>query len=112
MINLRDRYYVTVAFRGIDGAIRPAVGDILESSGMLFSVKLSTTKWVALIAVIKNKVEYIECLKKFKQDTPIIVNDWYPMSVIEDGKESNHYEKYEGEIVFVGSKEISTSFRP
>jgi hypothetical protein len=109
MINLKDRHYITIAFRGVDGANRPSIGDIVQSSGFLFSVKISSAKWVVLIAVIKNKVEYIECLARFKQDTPISVEDWYPASVVENGVESFVYNKYDGEIVFVGSKEVITS---
>lgn len=109
MIDMKNRYYVTIAFRGIDGKERPEVGCIVEANGVLFSVKLSTSRWIALIAVLKNKVEYLDCLKRFKQDTPILVTDWYPMSVVEDGKQSYIYDKYEGEIIFIGNHEITSS---
>jgi hypothetical protein len=109
MINVKDRYYITIAFRGTDGSARPSVGDIVQANGFLFSVKLSSSRWVALIGAIKNKVEYYDCLKSFKQDTPIVAEDWYPTSVFEDNKETLVYNKYEGNIVFIGNKEIISS---
>ncbi len=104
MIDLRNRHYVTVAIRAEDGGTRPMAGDIVESKGVLFVVKNSTQRWITLVAVIKNKVEYIECLAKFKQDTPIEIKDWYPVS-----KTTDVYVKYKGDIVFVGYYEIISS---
>lgn len=109
MIDMKNRYYVTIAFRNMDAKLKPDVGSIVESKGILFSVKVSTSKWVALIAVIRNKVEYLDCLKRFKQDTPIFIREWYPMSVREQGYETYMYEEYAGNIVFIGSHEIISS---
>lgn len=103
MINLKNRYYATIAIRAKDNDIKPKVGDIVQSKGFLFSVRSSSAKWVTLIAVIKNKVEYIECLASFNQDEPISFEDWYPT-----GKDSNIYNKYNGETVFIGNYEITS----
>jgi hypothetical protein len=104
MIDLRNRHYVTIAIRAEDGGTRPMAGDIVESKGILFAVKKSTERWITLTAVIKNKVEYIECLAKFKQDTPVEITDWYPTL-----SDSNVYVKYKGNIVFVGYYEVISS---
>jgi hypothetical protein len=104
MINLKNRYYITIAVRAKDGDKRPKVGEVVQSNGFLFAVRSSSAKWVTLTAVIKNKVEYIECLASFKQDEPILVEDWYPTD-----RNPDVYNKYIGETVFVGNYE-TTSF--
>lgn len=106
MIDYRNRHYVTIAVRAVDGGTRPKLGDLVESKGILFSVIKSDSRWITLTAVIKNKVEYVECLGKFQQDTPINLTDWYPTL-----KDSDVYIKYEGKIVFIGHYEV-TSFHP
>jgi hypothetical protein len=106
MIDLKKKYHITIAVRAEDGGTRPMVGDVVQSKGFLFAVKKSTERWITLTAVIKNKVEYIECLAKFKQDTPVEIEDWYPSL-----SDSDLYIKYKGNIVFVGYYEV-TSSRP
>lgn len=93
---------MTIAVRSPDRNGNPKVGEIVESNGVLFSVKASNKLYIVLIAFIKNKVAYIDSCKQFKEGDSIVISEWYP----EPTKDGYVYPSYIGDVTFISYHEI------
>jgi hypothetical protein len=72
---IRHRLQVTV--RISPDSELPKVGSILDINGAMFFVTRNAKIWAVLDAVVKGKVEHINYLNKFQEETDIVMKDWF-----------------------------------
>ncbi len=78
MIDKNIRYRINITVRVEDGSETPASGTLLEANDCIFSVIKSNKRWIILECIIKNKVDYIDSMKRLQEDTEVYLFDWIP----------------------------------
>lgn len=80
------RYRLQVTVRIKPDSELPKLGSILDIDGAMFFVTRTAKIWAILDAVVKGKVEHINYLNKFQEETDIVMRDWF-----KNGGEPQYY---------------------